>query len=213
MKLLMSILALATIGCATSETTQICQKIITEDDARPDILVIGDSISLGYTPHLSEKLPIFDVVHNHCNARDSMHGVANIDEWLDQRPDWYAITFNHGLHNAARWDTVPDMIATYKANLTEIAQKIKLRTARPVFILTTEIPAGTPNFPDHVVELNQAAVDVMTAEGIGVVDLYTFSLTIQHLHQDPKNVHYVDDGSKQLADYIAVDLFNLYGIQ
>ena len=47
---------------------------------RPDVLIIGDSISLGYTPHVIElMLDEAKVVHNPGNAQHSTTGLEKID--------------------------------------------------------------------------------------------------------------------------------------
>lgn len=212
--LVVLVLAMCTAACGQNEKIDICE-VNTIDDERPDILVIGDSISLGYTPPLKKALEdTYDVSHNYCNARHSMNGALKIDTWLDQRPHWEAITFNHGLHNAAGWSLVGDMVQTYKDNLTVIARKIKARTNKPLFILTTDILPGTPGHPvNHVPDLNQAALDVMVAEGIPVFDLYSVSQTIPHLHLNSTDVHYTPLGSRVLSNAILQELNTRYGIQ
>src|SRR6266540_1933513 len=146
-----------------------CDNVNTVDDARPDILVIGDSISIGYTPFVQAALPGYDVSHNYCNAMDSKNGVNKIDLWLSQRPSWGAITFNHGLWDVASWIRTSD--SNYRANLTSLARKIKASTTKPLFILTTEIPINTPYRSNaRALELNAIALDVMNTEGVPVLD-------------------------------------------
>lgn len=187
-------------------------EVNTLDDARADILIIGDSISIGYTPYIQSTLEHqWDVSHNYCNARTSTNGVKHIDTWLNQRPDWYAITFNHGLHDAAA--NPANNLELYKSNLRIIAQKIKARTTRPLFILTTEVLPGTPGHEMWwVPALNQAASEVMIEEGIPIFDLNSVSRGIPHLHLNSTDVHYTEEGSQVLADAINKELLRLYGI-
>lgn len=50
---------------------------------RPRILIIGDSISIGYTPFVQQDLADKAVVlHNPGNAQHTGTGLAKIDEWI-----------------------------------------------------------------------------------------------------------------------------------
>jgi len=65
----------------------------------PKVLIIGDSISIGYTPPLTEMLRgKAEVVHNPGNATHSAYGLKNLDAWLGDAK-WDVIQFNHGLHD------------------------------------------------------------------------------------------------------------------
>ena len=66
---------------------------------KPKILIVGDSISLGYTPFVQKNLKnIADVSHNQGNARDTGTGLENIEAWIANNK-WDIIQFNWGL-----WD-------------------------------------------------------------------------------------------------------------
>jgi len=65
----------------------------------PRILLIGDSISIGYTPYVVEMFQgRAEVIHNQGNAGPTGNGLAKIDEWLGDG-DWDVIHFNWGLHD------------------------------------------------------------------------------------------------------------------
>lgn len=63
----------------------------------PNILLIGDSISIGYTIEvrklLKQKADVFRIP---TNGRHSAFGLNNIDKWLGNRK-WDVIHFNWGL--------------------------------------------------------------------------------------------------------------------
>jgi len=167
---------------------------------------------MGYTPHVQATLQSYDISHNCGNARWSAIGARDIDGWLAQRSHWDAITFNHGLWDA-RYD-VATPGAKYRENMTAIARKIKLATSKPLFITTTEVLPGTPNRKNPtIVGLNRIAVEVMRSEGIPVLDLYTISTQIRHLHTNPHNVHYTKSGYKILGKAVTDELASVYGIQ
>ena len=50
---------------------------------QPNVLIIGDSISLGYTPHVIRMMQgKARVVHNRGNAQHTGTGLKKIDNWL-----------------------------------------------------------------------------------------------------------------------------------
>ena len=52
-------------------------------EGNPKVLIIGDSISLGYTPFVVELLEAkATVVHNEGNAGPTQRGLESIDDWL-----------------------------------------------------------------------------------------------------------------------------------
>ena len=68
-------------------------------DKKTKILIIGDSISIGYTPFV--KAYFYDkaiVSHNPGNAQHTGTGLLKIEEWLEHE-NWDIVQFNWGL-----WD-------------------------------------------------------------------------------------------------------------
>ena len=54
--------------------------------ALPRVLIIGDSISIGYTPPLRELLAgQAEVTHNPGNAAHTWNGLEKLDAWLGER--------------------------------------------------------------------------------------------------------------------------------
>lgn len=217
MKILILLLTLCLCACAKPEETADfeagypCTNLTTADDVRPDVLIIGDSISLGYQPYVQAGLPQYDVSHNNCNGMSTKSGVRHIDEWLAQRDSWEAITFNHGLWDIASWLQVSD--AEYEANLRYVALKIKAKTTRPLFIMTTEVLPGTPYRDESgVTAKNAIAVRVMADLGIPVLDLHAVSVSIRAEHVAPDDVHYTAQGYSDLGDAVLDALATTYGI-
>src|SRR5262245_16074553 len=65
----------------------------------PRVLIIGDSISIGYTTDVKVLLEgVADVQHNPGNAAHTWKGLEQLNAWLgDGR--WDVIHFNWGLHD------------------------------------------------------------------------------------------------------------------
>ena len=204
----MKYLILAILLSACSDNSQgrmpwDCDRVTHEDDARPDIFVIGDSISSNYQPHIEAALPAYDIIESPCNGGNTRHGIHKVETWLAARPSYDVITFNHGM-----WDVsnngqfVP--LEEYRTNLRFIGEVIKTKTARPYFVLTTFTPSGQSLRPNsRVIEYNNAAIEVMNDIGIPVIDLYTPSINFERINNNLGNdVHYTSQGGYDLAQVI-----------
>ena len=70
----------------------------------PKVLIMGDSISIGYTPHVVENLKgVAEVQRHKGNAGPTIRGVAKIEEWLGNGK-WDLIHFNWGLWDMYGWE-------------------------------------------------------------------------------------------------------------
>ena len=212
--LLLILLFFCLFACSKKQGGGICptNESLPAATGAPTVLIIGDSISIGYTPTIEAALsPAYDVVHNPCNAMTSSWTAQNIDTWLASRSSFEAITWNNGLWDVADWENVSD--SDYAANLHAIAQKIKAKTAHPLFILTTEVLPATPHRNNaDVVNRNNIARDVMALEGIKVLDLYPVSQTIVGEHVSADDVHFTTAGSQVLGEAVLDSLDTLFGV-
>lgn len=81
----------------------------TPDDTLPNVLILGDSISIGYTlgvrALLEGKANVFRPINaagtGAENCSGTTKGVTAIDRWLGDRK-WDVIHFNFGLHDLKR---------------------------------------------------------------------------------------------------------------
>ena len=177
-----------------------------------NVLIIGDSISIGYTPFIKKALaPDVNVEHNRGNGGSTLRGIDSVEVWSGSR-QWDVIAFNFGLHDMVHKDSlgkynvngkVAVTLDEYRKNLKFIVSKLRETTATLIFINTTEVPEKADG--RRVIDpslYNQVAEQVMKENGIKVVDLYTPSLTIHPNNSKPGNVHYTDKGYEMLADYV-----------
>lgn len=173
---------------------------------QPNILVIGDSISMGYVIPLRSDMPAYNVIHNQCNGRSSSWLDGHIDMYLAQQDHWDIITFNAGSHDAdTNWEHVD--VGEYKKNMRIVALKIMAATDHPVYITTTKFPKNALRLPKGSdVSYNDAAIEVMSELGIPVFDNYAASLSIQDDYLggiDGWNMHFTAAGYQYLADQLA----------
>ena len=188
---------------------------IEDDPALPRVMLIGDSISIGYTLPVREKLAGIANVHRPPeNCGPTTRGIERLDRWLGEKP-WDVIHFNFGLHDLKFVDeagkrATPDTGAyqvsldDYRQNLTTIAQKLKATGATVIWRNTTPVPAGTKiRIEGDEQQYNAVAADVMPSLDILTHDLHTYAREHAAEIQKPADVHYTASGSDQLAGEVA----------
>jgi len=181
----------------------------------PQVLIIGDSISIGYfkpTQTLLEGKAV--VVHNPGNAAHTANGLQKLTQWLGDT-QWEVIHFNHGLHDLKYIDEKGKNIAAekgkqqipiedYEINLEALVTRLRGTGATLIFATTTPVPDGTGfRVKGDAEKYNRVALRVMKNHGIAINDLYSFALERLGDIQRPKNVHFTPEGSEQLAEQVA----------
>lgn len=179
---------------------------IKDDPSLPRVLLIGDSISIGYTLPVRAVLAGKANVHRPAaNCGPTSRGVEQIDAWLG-KGRWDVIHFNWGLHDLKFIQgkrQVP--LDEYEKNLKKLVQRLKRSGAKLIWCSTTPVPEGCtpPRTNEDVIAYNAAAAKIINAAGIAVDDLYTFAAARLEKIQRPANVHFTPEGSKVLAGQVA----------
>ena len=179
-----------------------------EDDPKlPRVLLIGDSISIGYTLPVRELLKDEANVHRiPTNGGPTSNGIRNIDAWLGGG-EWDVIHFNWGLHDLKRIDGQQQVSPEdYEANLRKLVTRMKQTGAKLVWCTTTPVPEGDLNPPRRfhdVLDYNKIAAKVMAEERIITNDLYEFAKPKQAEIQNRNDVHFTEAGSRVLAQQVA----------
>ena len=181
----------------------------------PRVLLLGDSISIGYTLGVRARLQGRANVHRPPeNCGDTARGVKSIDQWLGTGK-WDVIHFNFGLHDLKYLDAAGQLappekgkqvasLAVYEANLRALVARLKQTGAKLVFAATTPVPAGSGGrVEDDSLHYNAVAARVMNELGVAINDLHAFVKPRQAQLQRPANVHFTDEGSAQLAETVA----------
>lgn len=180
---------------------------VKDDPKLPRVLIIGDSISIGYTPATRKLLAGKANVHRIMeNGGPTDNGTAKIKKWLGESK-WDVIHFNWGLHDiklGTGKHQVP--IDQYEKNLRDLVKIMKATNAKLIWATTTPVPEGKTNPPrknSDVVEYNKVAKKIMDENGVAINDLYAFALPQLEKIQLPVNVHFTAKGSEALADRVA----------
>ena len=185
----------------------------TEPTTLPRVLIIGDSISIGYTKPLTEMLEgRAIVVHNTGNAQHSAHGLKNLEKWLGDGK-WDVIHFNWGLHDLKFMPHGKRQVtlAAYEKNLDSLVRRLKQTGAKLIWRNTTPVPEAKvrpQRIPADVVSYNAAAKRVMQKHRVPIHDLYSFALARLERIQLPANVHFTPVGSTALADEVAKEILD-----
>lgn len=184
----------------------------------PRVLIIGDSISMGYTVDVREMLKGKANVHRiPTNGGPTTNGLKNIKAWLGESK-WNVIHFNWGLHDLKYIQEDPSKradpkapgfdlqvpLADYEKNLAELVKTMQATGAKLIWCNTTPVPAGSDGrIEGDEVKYNEAAARVMKAAGIPTDDLCAHANAKLKEVQLPANVHYSPAGYHYLAEKVA----------
>jgi acyl-CoA thioesterase-1 len=185
---------------------------ITDTPGLPRVLLIGDSISMGYTVPLRELLAAKANVHRiPQNGGSTFTGLDNLARWIGDGK-WDVIHFNWDLHDLKHWadnklDDAGPVIATtevYEKNLRELVEQLKATGAKLIWANTTPVPAGTVGrVAGDEKSYNAVAARVMKDAGIPTNDLCA-AVIANPKWQLKRNVHFTPEGSKALAEMVVV---------
>jgi acyl-CoA thioesterase-1 len=184
---------------------------VPEQPGLPRVLLIGDSISIGYTRAVRRELAgRANVVRPPENCGPSAFGLIRIEEWLGTG-SWAVIHFNFGLHDLKYLDAEGNYLvpqagdaplaspAEYADNLRRLVARLQRTGAKLVFATTTPVPEGAgTRIAGSERAYNEAALAVMREARIPVDDLWTFASAHPAL-QKPRDVHFTPEGDEAIA--------------
>jgi dienelactone hydrolase/lysophospholipase L1-like esterase len=181
----------------------------------PRVLLLGDSIRLGYAPLVAKRLAgQAEVVSPKENVADTTNALKHLDAWLaDAKPA--VVHYNCGLHDlklSKKTKTHQVPIDRYAENLKAIAAKLRAVTPHVVFANTTPIlddrhaarKADFDRLDADVRRYNDTAVAALLPLGVPVHDLNRIVR-----ENDPAKLlgkdgtHYTPAANERLADAVA----------
>ena len=180
----------------------------------PLVVLIGDSIRMGYQDHvISQLADRAEVWVPEENGGDSRNVLAHLDQWvLARQPD--LVHVNCGLHDLKRAfgaaSEVP--LAEYERNVRQILQRLQ-RELNGAVVWATTTPVdenlhhqnkGFDRLEADVDAYNAAARAVAVALGVPIDDLFAVverEGKAQLLTQD--GVHFTEEGSQLLGRAVA----------
>lgn len=165
----------------------------------PRVLLIGDSVSRGYTQAVRRALAGKANVHRApANCGPTASGIKNLEVWLGDG-HWDVIHFNFGIHDR---NTPVD---EYLSRLETIVKRLQATGARLIWASTTPIPddAAKKQSAASIIERNTAAASLMAKHRVAVNDLFsTVTPRLAEL-QNPNDVHFGSVGYDFLGARVA----------
>jgi lysophospholipase L1-like esterase len=190
-----------------------------DDPALPRVLLIGDSISIGYTVAVRKLLAGKANVHRiPTNGRYASHGAEHLDKWLGEG-NWDVVHFNWGL-----WDlcyrhpesktqgnrdkergTLTATPEAYRQSLEQCVARLKKTGAVLIWCETTPVPKGEAGrVEEDALRYNAVARKVMEANGIAINPLHGHALKrLPGIASKPGDVHFTREGYDYLAEQVA----------
>lgn len=192
--------------------------------SKPQILLIGDSIRMGYCETVRADLADkAEVLFPADNCRCTHYVLESLVGWMSlTRPeDVIAVHFNCGHWDAARFGGDPDALSTleeYGRNLRRILRRLPRHfpNAKVFFATTTPMnpngnPDGNPRTTDELREYNRVALAVMAEEGIPVDDLFAMT---ENWGEDAfrDTCHFTDAANAELGHIVSGYLTEKLGL-
>jgi acyl-CoA thioesterase-1 len=198
--------------------------VVVDNPALPRVLLLGDSISLGYTVGVRQLLSGRANVHRPpCNCQHTAFGLAHLREWLGAGP-WHVVHFNWGI-----WDThllhdghpefhmcivptaqedlpgayVRHERPVYQEHLRQIIEILRETGARLIWASSTPVRCRKGARQQVLPDYNDAAAEVMAEAGIAINDLHAFALPEIDAWQSDDLVHFAPLGNDRLAERVA----------
>ncbi len=228
-------LALAFTGCAppagqdtefyTPEQDRDGLVAVSPRQGLPNVLILGDSISIGYTPVVRQLLKDeANVQRPGANCGDTCRGLQDLTKWLGNTK-WDVIHFNWGLHDLCYRNyqnkalkkqgfrdkingTLSVPIETYEQNLETLVKQLEATDATLIWASTTVVPEGEEGrFVGDEIKYNEVAAKIMRKHRIIIDDLYSLTKSFPpEMFISPGNVHYTKEGSRKLGTQVAASI-------
>ena len=163
---------------------------VKDEPKLPRVLLIGDSVSRGYTQPTRRALAGKANVHRApANCGPTASGLKNLDAWLGEGK-WDVIHFNFGIHDRAT------PASDYVKRLEEIVVRLEKTGAKLVWASTTPIPdnPAQKQTAQSIVEKNALAAEVMKTHGSPTDNLFAVMTPRLAEFQPPLDVHFTAAG-------------------
>ena len=180
------------------------------------VLLLGDSIRMGYDDYVKEELNDFDVYYDSDdNGRFISYNIWMFNQFNNKYGPFDIVHFNSGY-----WDMTPEgphrehetPIDEYVKSLERLVDYIKSTGATPIFATTVPIydtpkKDGLYEAVDHqnkvVIEYNSKATELMKRKGVMINDLYSLMEKEERYGKCYDSLHLTDENYKKCAKQVA----------
>lgn len=225
------VLADSTLAPFTPESDLLGSWSFQPNPSLPNVLIIGDSISIAYTRPVRAMLQQKANIHRPMqpdgkrpiNCGETRMGLANLDKWLGDTK-WDVIHFNWGLwdlcyrHSDSKVQGKRDKVNgtlsvppdDYADNLEKLVQRLKDTGAKLVWASSSVIPEGEAGrFVGDEAKYNRIAKIIMQKHGIALDDIYTLTKNFEGKYSKaPGDSHFTPEGSDRIAQQVAVSILS-----
>lgn len=193
-----------------------------DDPNLPNVLLIGDSISIGYTVDVRKRLHgKADVFRIPENGKYTAFGLGKVDKWLGERK-WDVIHFNWGLWDicyrnpesktqgnrdkkAGTLTTTPE---EYAENLESLVERLRETGASLIWCSTTPVPEfELGRISGDEIKYNHVAEVIMEEHGVRTNDLHSHALKkLPEIGKGRGDVHFTPEGYRHLAEKVSEEI-------
>lgn len=178
-----------------------------------DVVLIGDSIRMGYEAVVRRELTGIDVWTSEQNGGDSRRVRENIAAWATvHHPK--VVHVNCGLHDLKKdfeTGTPAVPLEEYRDNVTALLSELTKLDATIIWALTTPVnekwhheTKGFDRFEADVVAYNEVAKEICLASDVTINDLYAVVMKAGRDHVlKPDGVHFGEAGCELLGKAVA----------
>ncbi len=182
---------------------------------KPQVLLIGDSIRMGYCHMVQAELADeADVIFPDGNCRSTHYVIESLGGWMamcDPRR-LAAVHMNCGHWDAARFDDDEEpltSLSVYAANIGRIIRHLKKHfpNAKTSFATTTPMNPSVEHCANHrttdeIRVYNRVGIEAALAQGAGIDDLFAFTENWgAEAYLD--YCHFTEDSNQKLAKTVA----------
>ena len=176
------------------------------------VLLLGDSIRMGYDEFVKEELKEYEVYYDEeDNGRFSAYTIWQFNQLYKKYGPFDIVHFNNGYWDMNHEDPFKEPetpLKDYLHNLERLVDLLRRTGSKVIFALTTPIynmEEDSEEFKttyyknEWVKEYNAAALKLMKKLNVPVNDLYSLLLDGYHYYKCSDSLHLTQEGYKKCA--------------
>lgn len=172
------------------------------------VLLLGDSIRMGYEPYVRESLKgLVQVCASQDNGRFAKYTLWGVNLWIKEFGVPDIVHWNNGIwdvHHEAPMVEALTPLNEYMDTLRRIIQELKRTKARVIFATTTPVPDDAIGRSNAEIDLyNAEAVELMKRNRIEINDLNALLREDKEQYICDDNLHLNESGYRLCAQKVS----------
>lgn len=191
------------------------------------ILLLGDSIRMGYDKYTRDKLSgVAEVYFPEENCKFSMNMVRYIYEWADQlklkREEIDVVHWNAGLWDCLHMEDGEPLISVdiYERTIERIQGLINTAypNARSIFATSTPVSEqmwkwqGKKRYNSEIEQYNEAARRALSKYDVKINDLYALLSPLPDSYHSDATHYYTPESTKLIGDEVVSNILSVLGV-